>query len=111
MGMNKISHAKYGCNLVNSIVDVGDTGECIQSSFDWYWIAPNYKPFAVPTSRRNDIALLRMRNYFSSALDFSLQVGTICLPTQTFPDSETLTALGWGETDEQSTPSELLKEV
>ena len=52
-----------------------------------------------------------MSTYFASTSEFPSSVGTICLPSETFPDSETLTALGWGGTDAAVTQSELLKEV
>ena len=102
------SRAKYGCNQDSSGFSAG---VCQQSSFDWYWIAPDYEHIEQPFYIKNDLALLRMSTYFTSTSDFPPSVGTICLPTQTFPNSETLTALGWGGTDAQTTQSELLKEV
>ena len=102
------SLAKYGCNQDSSGFSAG---QCIQSSFDWYWIDPDYEHIPNPFSMKNDIALLRMRTYFASTSDFPSLVGTICLPTETFPNSETLTALGWGGTDAAVTQSQLLKEV
>ena len=100
------SLAKYGCNQ-----DSWASGVCIQSNFDWHWIDPNYNFTAQPFFVKNDIALLRMSSYFASASDFPSSVGTICLPTVTFPNSETLTALGWGGINEEVTQSQSLKEV
>ena len=103
------SHARYGCNNQAS-------GACIRSTFDWHWVDPNYlhTPYIQGVQSfdlKNDIALLRMSTYFASASDFPSSVGTICLPTEKFPNYETMTALGWGGTDADVSQSDLLKEA
>ena len=52
-----------------------------------------------------------MKNYWADAGDFPSTVGTVCLPTNTIPNSERLTATGWGGTDAAVTQSINLKEV
>ena len=59
----------------------------------------------------NDIGLLRLETYFSSASDFPSSVGTICLATKSMPDNKRLTVTGWGGTDDQATQSPDLKDV
>ena len=59
----------------------------------------------------NDIALLRMAQYWSDARDFPSSVGTICLTTMKMPQNERITATGWGGTDAEVTQSTELKEV
>ena len=72
-------------------------------------IHPRYHKTAM--QMMNDIALLRMSSFFASASDFPSSVGTICLPTEKFPNYETMTALGWGGTDADVSQSDLLKEA
>ena len=52
-----------------------------------------------------------MANYWSDAGDFPSTVGTACLPTNTMPTSERLTATGWGGTNAAGSQSFNLKEV
>ena len=56
----------------------------------------------------NDIGLLRMKTYKTT---FPPSVGTICLPSMSIPDSEVITALGWGGTNSRGKQSSTLKEV
>ena len=92
--------AKFGCNLDSD-------SDCYTSSFDGYWIEPNYDADAIT----NDVALVRMESYWSSENDFPSTVGTICLASRSMPNNERVMTMGWGGMNAAGHQSQWLKEV
>lgn len=96
------SYARLGCNT-------DARSRCWRSHFDMYWVDGRWNG---DVKDGNDIALLRMKDYWSDAItDFPSSVGTACLPTQRMPIGEWVTAVGWGGTDAAQTQSTELKEA
>ena len=116
-GIGPQCYALFGCNT--------DTASrCYRSTFDKLWKDSGWTgryvkcPKGSSTSILiiiyfysqkvgNDIALLRMAQYWPDARDFPPSVGTVCLPTRKMPTAEWITETGY-ETGAQSPK---LKEV
>ena len=111
---NLANFARYGCIQDSS-------GSCLESTFDGWWIDSGYSLRS--TSQHTQGNILHERDFFSQLINdigilrmstpatFTSTVRSICMTAMRMPDSEQVTATGWGGTNNQVQQSAFLKEV